>query len=71
MPIKYSIMAAKLFPIQEIRIPINGPKRAPLRITIGSVGIGVADKIPIKIIENMGPATPAFGIIFSISLKSF
>lgn len=50
--------------------PIKGPKIAPLRITIGSVGMGVAERIPIKMMEIRGPITPVSGIIPSIFFKS-
>ena len=70
-PMKYSMAAARLFPIQETSTPTKGPKMAPFKITIGSVGIGVADKTPINKMESNGPAIPVVGITFSIALKSF
>ncbi|KKT83556.1 MAG: hypothetical protein UW80_C0011G0004 [Microgenomates group bacterium GW2011_GWC1_44_9] len=70
LPIKYSIIAAKLFPIQETKIPTTGPNTAPLSITMGSVGMGVADSMPIRSMENSGPAIPVVGILFSIAMKS-
>jgi len=51
---KYSIMEARLFPSQETSTPIKDPKRAPFRMTMGSVGIGVAERIPIMRMENSG-----------------
>lgn len=65
------MIEAMLLPIQETRTPIHGPKRAPLRITIGSVGMGVADSKPIRRMERSGPRTPVEGINFSIDLMSF
>lgn len=67
---KYSMMEAKLFPIQETRIPTNGPKTAPFKITMGSVGIGVAESRPISRIEKSGPARPVVGMRFSRYRKS-
>lgn len=70
IPIKYSITAARLLPIQLTRKPVNGPKMAPLIITIGSVGIGVADKTPMSMMLVIGPAIPVWGMNFSIPLMS-
>ena len=69
-PIKYSMMEARLLPAQDTIMPINGPKMAPLRITIGSVGMGVADRIPMSKMENNGPAIPVVGMNLSIFLIS-
>lgn len=68
---KYSIKAARLLPIHETRIPTNGPKMAPLRMTIGSVGMGVAERIPMSMTEKRGPAIPVVGIRRSIAIKSW
>ena len=64
-PMKYSMMAARLFPIQEIKTPRNGPKRAPFRMTIGSVGMGVAESNPMSKIEINGPKMLVLGMICS------
>ncbi len=70
LPIKYSMIAARLFPIHDTRIPTNGPKIAPFSMTMGSVGMGVADNIPISNIEKSGPAMPVVGMYFSTDFKS-
>lgn len=67
---KYSMRAARLLPSQETKIPTNGPKMAPLRITMGSVGIGVAERIPMSMMEKRGPAMPVVGIRRSMVIKS-
>lgn len=67
---KYSMTAARLLPIQDTKTPTHGPKMAPFRMTIGSVGMGVAERIPIKRMENKGPAMPALGMCCSIFFKS-
>ena len=64
------MMAARLLPVQDTKTPVNGPKIAPFNTTIGSVGIGVAERIAISKIENSGPAIPVVGIYFSTFLIS-
>jgi len=70
LPMKYSMIEARLLPVQDTMIPTTGPKMAPFKMTIGSVGIGVADKIPINIIEKRGPAIPVVGIRLSMFFMS-
>ena len=69
-PMKYSITAARLLPAQETRTPTRGPKMAPLRMTIGSVGMGVAESSPMRRIEKSGPAIPVVGITRSMFFMS-
>jgi len=64
-------MAAKLLPIQDTKIPTKGPKMAPLRITIGSEGIGVAESRPMIAILIRGARNPVESMILSNPLMSF
>lgn len=52
-------------------MPIHGPKMAPFRITIGSVGIGVAERIPMRTMERIGPQSPVEGMNFSSCTMSW
>lgn len=67
---KYSMTAARLFPIQDTRTPTQGPKTAPFKMTMGSVGIGVAERMPMRRTENRGPAIPVLGICCSMFFRS-